>query len=282
DKIKETQVIATGSSSFELANKINEPLTGRKFEFLLLPFSYEELFNNFGFIHQQSSLAQRLIFGSYPEVINKPGTEASTLKILSENYLYKDILSWDNIRKPEHLEKLVKALAFQVGNQVSYNELGNLTGLDNETDEKYLVMLERGFIIFRLNSFSRNLRNEIKRSRKIYFYDNGIRNAIINNFNSLEFRNDIGQLWENFLVSERLKRNIANKHFCNTYFWRNHYQQEIDYLEEFGGKINIYEFKWKEGKNYNFPSSFLESYDINESSIIHNANYHDFLINPGT
>lgn len=277
DNLPEVQVIATGSSSFELANRINEPLTGRKYEHLLLPLSHQELQNHFGYLEEKGMLHHRLIFGSYPEVVTHPGEEEQILKSLSGSYLFKDIFTWENIKKPDRLEQMVKALAFQTGNQVSYHELGQLTGLDNETVEKYILLLERAFVIFRLNSFSRNLRNELKRSRKIYFYDNGIRNALINNFNQVEFRNDIGQLWENYLISERMKRNLYRIHYCNVYFWRNHNQQEIDYLEEYGGKIHAYEFKWNAKRKVNIPNSFAEAYPEHEWLVIHPENYLDFL-----
>lgn len=277
DNFPEIQVIATGSSSFELANRINEPLTGRKYEHLLLPFSQHELQNHFGYLDEKGMLHHRLIYGTYPEVVTHPGEETQILKSLSDSYLFKDIFTWENIKKPDRLELLVKALAFQIGNQVSYHELGQLAGLDNETVEKYILLLERALVIFRLNSFSRNLRNELKRSRKIYFYDNGIRNALINNFNQVEFRSDIGQLWENYLISERMKRNNFRQHYCNTYFWRNHNQQEIDYLEEYGGKIYAYEFKWGKKRKVNIPASFAEAYQQNEWNIINPENYLDFL-----
>lgn len=277
DNLSEVQVIATGSSSFELANRINEPLTGRKYEHLLLPLSHQELQNHFGYLEEKGMLHHRLIFGSYPEVVTHPGEEEQILKSLSGSYLFKDIFTWENIKKPDRLEQMVKALAFQTGNQVSYHELGQLTGLDNETVEKYILLLERAFVIFRLNSFSRNLRNELKRSRKIYFYDNGIRNALINNFNQVEFRNDIGQLWENYLISERMKRNLYRIHYCNVYFWRNHNQQEIDYLEEYGGKIHAYEFKWNAKRKVNISNSFAEAYPEHEWLVIYPENYLYFL-----
>lgn len=277
DNLPEVQVIATGSSSFELANSINEPLTGRKYEHLLLPLSHQELQNYFGYLEEKGMLHHRLIYGSYPEVVTHSGEEEQILKSLSGSYLFKDIFTWENIKKPDRLEQMVKALAFQTGNQVSYHELGQLTGLDNETVEKYILLLERALVIFRLNSFSRNLRNELKRSRKIYFYDNGIRNALINNFNQIEFRNDTGQLWENYLISERMKRNLHSMHYCNVYFWRNHNQQEIDYLEEYGGKIHAYEFKWNAKRKVNIPGSFAEAYPEHEWLVIHPENYLDFL-----
>jgi len=205
DHIKGVQLVATGSSSFELANKVNEPLTGRKWEFHLYPLSFSEMVNHHGFLEEKRLLSHRLVYGYYPEVVTKAGNEKEVLKQLSDSYLYKDLLMWERIQKPEKLVRLLKALSFQVGNQVSYNELGKLTDLDNKTIEKYINLLEQVYIIFRIESFSRNLRSELKSSRKIYFYDNGIRNALIANFNPPELRQDIGALWENFLMSERMK-----------------------------------------------------------------------------
>ncbi len=205
DQIPGIKVIATGSSSFELGNQINEPLTGRKWEYHLFPLSYEELVTHTSPLEEQRLLEQRLIFGSYPEIVTHPGDENERLKLLADSYLYKDILISEQLKKPEKLEKLLQALAYQVGNQVSYNELSGLTGLDNKTVEKYIQILERAYIVFRLPSFSRNLRSELKKSRKIYFYDNGLRNAVINQFAPLAIRNDVGALWENYMISERLK-----------------------------------------------------------------------------
>ena len=207
DNCPEIQLAATGSSSFELTDKIKESLTGRKWTYKLFPISFEELAkhtNNFELIR---SLETRLIYGSYPEIINQAGSEKEVLFELVSDYLYKDIFSIKEIRKPDILEKLVKALAFQVGNQVSNRELANHIQADKETVDKYIYLLEEAFVIFRLPSYSKNLRNELKRSKKIYFFDNGIRNAVINQFNPLSLRNDTGALWENLMISERLKNN---------------------------------------------------------------------------
>ena len=207
DQIKDVKVIATGSSAFELANKIKEPLTGRKWEFQLYPFSFEEMVNTHGLLTEKRLLENRLIYGYYPEVINNPNDAQAIIKSLADSYLYKDVLTLDRIQKPEKLETLVRALALQVGSEVSYNELSQLCGLDKETVEKYIQLLEKAFVVFRLGSFSRNLRNELKKSRKIYFYDNGIRNAVINQFSPIASRTDVGALWENLIISERVKYN---------------------------------------------------------------------------
>ncbi|WP_443946365.1 ATP-binding protein [Pedobacter sp. AW1-32] len=280
DQIPEIKVIATGSSSFELANQINEPLTGRKWEYNLLPFSFQEMVNTHGFLTETRLVNQRLIYGYYPEVVNNLGHEEIRLKQLANSYLYKDILAWDKIQKPDKMEKLVQALAFQVGSEVSYHELGQITGLDNQTTEKYIDLLEKAFIIFRLNSLSRNLRNELKKSRKIYFYDNGIRNAVINQFSPATLRQDIGQLWENFVISERQKMLAYEQINCNKYFWRTHAQQEIDYIEEKNGIMTAYEIKWNAKTKVKFPKSFLEAYENVQTKVISPETFTEFLLMP--
>ena len=277
DTYPEIQVIATGSSAFELQNKMNEPLTGRKFEFQLYPFSYTELANHTSELIEKRMLKHRLVFGSYPEVVNNLGNEIEVLKLLSDSYLYRDLLMLDAIKKPEKLIKLLQALAYQLGNVVSYNEIGNLIGIDSKTVESYIQLLEKSFVVFRLPSFSRNLRNELKASKKIYFYDNGIRNALISSFQILEGRQDIGVLWENYLVSERLKRNNYSKFYGNTYFWRTKDKQEIDYLEEKDGKISAFEFKWTDKKKHQITKTFTNAYPESKTAIIHSDNYEKFI-----
>ena len=277
DHIPDVQVIATGSSSFDLLNSVNEPLTGRKWEFQLFPISYDELLHENGIIKEKGLREHRLIFGSYPEVINNLGQERETLKLLTSSYLYKDLFMHEQLKKPQLIEKLVRALAFQVSSEVSYNELAQLIGADIQTIEKYIDLLEKAFIIFRLYGLSRNLRNEIKKSRKIYFYDNGVRNAVINNFNSLNSRNDIGALWENYIVSERFKFTHYHKMYMNRYFWRTHSRQEIDYLEEYDGIIHAHEIKWNTKKKVKFPKSFLSAYPESTTNIINPENFNDFL-----
>ena len=277
DNCPEIQLMATGSSSFELTDKIKESLTGRKWTFKLYPLSFEELSDHWTPVELIRTLETRMIYGSYPEVINRAGNEKEVLYELVSDYLYKDLFSIREVRNPDILEKLVKALAFQVGSQVSNRELSNLVQADKETIERYLYLLEEAFVIFRLGSFSRNLRSELKQSKKIYFYDNGIRNALINQFNPLSLRNDTGALWENLMISERMKRNEYHRKYCNSYFWRTHRQQEIDYLEEFDGKLYAYEFKWKPSKNPKAVSSFLKSYPGADYLEIHKENFFDFL-----
>ena len=278
DKLKEIQVIATGSSAFELASEINEPLTGRKWEHLLLPFSFKEMLNEHGQFQESRLLYERLIYGYYPEVVNNPGNEKKILSALSDSYLYKDLLSYHKLKKPIVLQNLLKALALQLGNEVSYNELAKTIGADKETVERYIELLEKSFVIFRLNAFSRNVRNELKKSRKIYFYDNGIRNAILGNYTPIELRQDVGALWENFLISERYKLLNESGYYGFRYFWRTTAQQEIDYLEEIDGKLKAYEFKWKTKGSHRIPKTFLNAYPEAETHIITPENYVDFLL----
>jgi uncharacterized protein len=278
DNFPDSQVIATGSTAFDLANQINEPLTGRKIEYQLFPLSFAEMTAHHGLLEEKRLLANRLIYGYYPEVVTSPGNEVEVLKGLSDAYLYKDIFLLENIKRSALIEKLMLALAFQVGNEISYNELGQTIGADNKTIEKYIDLLEKAYIIFKLPSFSRNMRNEIKKGRKIYFYDNGIRNSLIRNFNPVDLRQDIGQLWENFLVSERIKTTQYLKIWLNRYFWRTHTQQEIDYIEEYNGKMYAFEFKWDKKKKAGFPTSFLENYPNSSVKVIDRDNYPAFLL----
>lgn len=278
DQIPEVQLVVTGSSSFELANKLNEPLTGRKWEYKMFPLSFGEMVNHHGLLEEKRLLAHRMVYGYYPDVVNNIGNEKEILKQLSNSYLYKDVLLLEQIKKPEGLIKLLQGLAYQVGSQVSYNELSKLTGLDAKTVEKYIVVLEQTFIVFRLGSFSRNLRSELKKSRKIYFYDNGIRNALIANFNQIESRTDVGALWENFIVSERIKYNQYYQNWSNYWYWRTKEQKEIDYIEEQDGVLTAYEFKWNPAAKHKMPKLFLESYTGSEFKIIHRDNLEEFLL----
>jgi predicted AAA+ superfamily ATPase len=277
DTYPEIQVIASGSSAFELQNKTNEPLTGRKFEFQLFPLSYRELADCNQVMIEQRLLNHRLVFGSYPEVVNNQGNEVEVLKLLSDSFLYRDLLMLESIKKPEKLVKLLQALAYQIGQEVSYNEIGNLIGLDSKTVEAYVQLLEKSFVVFRLPSFSRNLRNELKASKKIYFYDNGIRNALISSFQLLEGRQDMGALWENYLVAERRKSNSYGMFYGNAYFWRTKEQQEIDYIEEVDGVLSAYEFKWKEKANQRITKTFSRAYPNCETAFVHTGNYDGFL-----
>ena len=279
DELPSVKVIATGSSSFELANQLNEPLTGRKWQFKLWPISLEEMIAHQSLLEESRLLEHRLIYGWYPDVINNPGDEIDILKQLSDSYLYKDLLTWEDIKKPQKLETLVQALAFQTGQQVSYHELGQMVGLNNETVQRYIGLLEKAFIIFRLPSFSRNLRNELKKSRKIYFYDVGIRNAVIKNWNPPALRQDIGSLWENFLIVERLKHKSCSSFYTNDYFWRNQAQQEIDFIEDYAGIIHAYEFKWNAKSRGKFSKSFTRAYPQHKLMVVNKDNYLEFIRN---
>jgi len=275
DQFKEVQLFVSGSSSFDLGNSLNEPLTGRKWEYELFPLSWEEFENKVGIIKSEQHLENCLMYGLYPDVINNPGKEREVLKNLVNSYLYRDILAFSTIRKPEVLEKLVQALALQMGNEVNYNELAQLVGINKITIQNYIEILEKSYIIFRLNSFSRNIRNEIKQNRKIYFYDNGIRNMIIGNFNSLELRSDKGALWENFLISERLKQNRYKDTFARMYFWRTKQQQEIDFVEEKNGEIFGFEFKWAK-QTAKIPENFIKTYNAT-CQVIDRKNFRKFV-----
>lgn len=279
DQMSDVQVIATGSSSFELSGKINESLTGRKREYQMFPLTFHEMVDNSSFIEEMRMIPHRMIYGYYPEVVSNPGDENEILKELSNSYLYKDILSLDNISKPDKIVRLLKALALQIGSQVSYNEIGGLIGLDTKTVEKYIDILEKSFIVFRLSSFSRNLRNELKSSRKIYFWDMGIRNAVISNLSQVENRQDAGALWENFVIAERMKSLAYRDSFASSYFWRTRQQKEIDYIEEEDGHIRAFEIKWNPKKsNARCPEAFLIAYPDAEYKVISPENIEEFLL----
>ncbi len=278
DQIPELQLIVSGSSSFELANKITEPLTGRKYEYMLFPLSMEEMVNKHGIMEEQRLLHHRMIYGFYPEVATASRNERELLKLISDSYFYKDILTWNKIQKSDKLIRLLQALAFQVGNQVSYQEIGRKIGLNNDTVEKYISMLEQSFIIFRLGTYSRNLRTELTKTRKIYFYDNGIRNALIANFQEIELRQDIGALWENFAIAERQKYLSNNNIWYNQYFWRTKAQQEVDFLEESNGELNAYEFKWNPNSKGKITKAFTNAYPQAKTQIITNENYLEFFV----
>lgn len=279
DNFPDVQVIATGSSAFELRNRLNEPLTGRKYEYRLYPISTKELFKTAGYVEVNRQLESRLIYGSYPDIMTHGSEAHELLNSLTDSYLYKDILTSDNLRKPELLNKLVRALAFQVGSEVSYNELAQTIGSDSKTVERYIELLEKSFIIFRLHGLSHNLRNELKKAKKIYFYDNGVRNAVIQQFAPLDMRNDVGALWENFFIAERIKFNHYRQHYCNIYFWRTKSQQEIDYIEENNGTFDVFEMKWNpKNANVFIPASFLKAYSVTNTTVVTPENYLDYLL----
>jgi len=276
DQFKGVQLILSGSSALEINDSTQEPLTGRKFEYHLFPISWEEFEDHFGYMEASAQLEERLIFGMYPDVINNRADAREVLKQLTSSYLYKDVLAVTGIKKPELLDKLLKALALQVGNEVSYNELSSLLEIDKATVAKYIDLLEKAFIVFKLHSFSRNQRNEIKSNRKIYFYDNGIRNMVINNLNPLDLRADKGALWENFLIAERLKVQAYHQLHANNYFWRTVQKQEVDFVEERDGNISAFEFKWSSHGKKKIPAAFLHQYAA-EGMVVDRDNFREFV-----
>lgn len=277
DSFPMKQVIVTGSSALQLSNSINEPLTGRKYEYNMFPFSSEELIDNHGSIEENRLLERRMVYGAYPEVVKLPGEERETLVNLINSYLYKDIFAFQDVRKPEIIEQLLQALALQMGSEVSFNELSKLLGLNSQTVRRYIDLLEKSYIVFHLRSFSRNLRNELKKSRKIYFYDNGVRNAILGDFKPLQLRQDAGALWENYLVSERLKHNSYSLFYGKSYFWRTQQQQEVDYLEDIDGVFHTYEFKWSTTKKPKLTETFAHNYPEHTFTVVNPENYQDFI-----
>lgn len=270
------QIILTGSSALGLGDTIQEPLTGRKWEFRMFPVSWGELVDTYTLAKAIPMLESLLVYGSYPEIIISNAKE-ELLTSLAGSYLYKDILELGGIRKPEVLVRLLQALAWQVGNEVSYNELARTVGIDKETVSSYLDLLEKSYVIFRLNPLARNERKEISTTRKIYFYDNGIRNAIINNFNPLELRNDVGALWENFMVSEKIKSNEYTRNHHKSWFWRNKAQAEIDYIEEKNNQYFAYEFKWNPKKKTHFSSTFVDFYQPESRILVNKENFWKIL-----
>jgi len=277
DNIPNCQVIATGSSALELSNEINEPLTGRIFEFRISPLSIEELNEHSGWLETNRLLEERIIYGMYPEIITRQNKKEKLLSTITSSYLFKDLLAYQKIRKPETLEKLLTVLALQISNQVSYNELSNLLKIDKDTIEKYVELLEKTFVVYRLKPFSKNLRTEIRKMRKIYFWDTGIRNALISDFKPMSLRQDVGALWENFLISERLKYNHNRWKDVKSYFWRTQQKQEIDYLENDGEKITAFEFKWNPQSKPKIPKTFISTYPEIETLVINTRNYSSFV-----
>lgn len=279
DSFPNVQLAVTGSSSLDLSNSINEPLTGRKFEYNLFPFSTNELVNHTSMLEEMRLLKNRLVYGFYPDVVNNPGEEKEILTNIVNSYLYKDVFEFQDIRKSSVIEKLVQALALQVGSEVSFNELGNLLGIDTVTVQRYVDLLEKSYVIFHIRSFSRNVRNELKKSIKIYFYDNGVRNSVISNFSPVELRSDIGALWENFLISERIKNNAYHNKHAKYYFWRTTQKQEIDFIEEVDQNLFAYEIKYNPKKvNSKCPVTFSNNYPNVPFDVITSENYMDFVV----
>lgn len=278
DNFPEIKLYVTGSSSLELANEIKEPLTGRKWEYELYPLSREELINHHSVLEENRLLEHRLIFGSYPQVVEDPGNAQKILRELADSYLFRDLLMLQDIKKPAQLEKLVQALAFQISSEVSLNELSNMIQIDVHTVARYIDLLEKSFVIFSLPSFSRNLRNEIKKGKKYYFYDLGIRNSLINNWNPINLRNDVGAMWENYLIAERMKYKMYHEIDSLSYFWRTTRQQEIDYIEDTGGMLFAFEFKWQKAHKARIPSTFKNAYPDAKLNIIDQSNMDEFIM----
>jgi hypothetical protein len=279
DQMPEIQLVATGSSSFELANRTNEPLTGRKWEFKMFPLTFGEMAEHNGLLEEKRMLVHRLVYGYYPEVVSKPEDEEALLKMLANSYLYKDIFTIESIHRPEKVVKLLQALAYQIGSEVSYNELAQMCSMDSKTVEKYISLLEQAYIIFRLPTYSKNLRNELKNGRKIFFWDCGIRNAVIGNFLPMEQRTDAGALFENFVIAERIKQNVYSSKDTTHWFWRTTTAQEVDFLEISAAKMSAFEFKWNPKKaKITAPLSFRNAYPDVDYLTVTPENVEEFLM----
>jgi uncharacterized protein len=273
-----TQIFVTGSSSLDLSNLTNEPLTGRKFEFIMAPLSTQEIYDYQGVTAVQGALPLRMIYGNYPEVFLEQTIPEDIIKEIAGSYLFKDILIYQDIKRPDLMKKLLIALALQLGSEVSYTELANTIGMDKKTVERYISLMEQCFIIYRLGSYSRNLRSELKRAIKVYFWDNGIRNALINNFSPLDKRNDVGALWENYFVTERRKQMLNRRASFEHYFWRSTSQQEIDLIELDNGALRAFEVKWNPAKKVSYPLTFTKAYPEAELIPINPENYLPLLL----
>lgn len=279
DGYPEVQVLASGSSSLQLKDSLNEPMTGRKYEYIMYPVSTGELYDTMGLLETRQLLEARLIYGSYPDILTHLDEAKELLRTLADSYLYKDILELEEVRKPAVLQKILIALALQLGSEVAYSEVARTVGSDPKTVERYIDLLEKCYVLYSLPGLSRNMRNELKKTRKVYFYDNGIRNAVIQNYAPLALRNDMGPLWENFFIMERIKRNAYDARHVNYYFWRTTSQQEIDLIEESDGEFTAFEMKWNPAKSsVKFPQSFIEVYKPKQTYIVTPENYLEFLL----
>lgn len=276
DNFKDLNVIATGSSSLDISESVFEPLTGRHINFHLYPFSMAELYAGKSPFEIEQQIPFHLVYGCYPDICNNQEIAETLLINLTNQYLYKDVLIWKDIRRPELLDKLLKLLSLQVGSEVSLHELGNQLQVKSETVENYINLLEKSFVIFRLNAYSTNARKEVTKMSKIYFWDNGVRNAVIGNYSNLGIRNDVGQLWENFMISERMKMNSTMDLPIKSYFWRNYNQSEVDYVEEENGKLHAFEMKWNTRKKNTVSKAFLNMYTTAKTDIIHPQNFSEF------
>lgn len=273
DHLKDTQVIASGSSAFELRNSLNEPLTGRKFEYNLYPISFVEMVNHISLPEEIRELPSRLVYGCYPEIVTHPQDAERLLRFLSDSYLYKDIFLFKGIKKPEKMLDLLRLLAWQLGSEVNTNELSKTLKIDNQTIDSYIAMLEQAFVIYKLPAYHTNQRTELKKSKKIYFNDLGIRNAIINDFRPIEVRNDAGSLFENFIINELRKQNDYSQSFARFYFWRNIDQREIDLIVEKNNRLHLFEIKWNPEKKVKLTKSFTNLYGESELNIVHRKNF---------
>lgn len=278
DNFPEIQIIASGSSAFELADKTKESMVGRKEEMQLFPLSFAEMVAHTNFIEESRLLPQRLIYGYYPEVVTNVGKEEKILNDLVDGFLYKDILNLEGIKKSATLHKLVQMLAYRIGSEINYTSLGNDLGINRLTVEKYIDILEKNFIIFSLHAFSKNQDNELKKGRKVYFWDVGLRNRIIKNYKPIELRDDVGALWENFIISERKKKLSYTSDFSDTHFWRNTQQAEIDYLEIKNQQIAAYEIKYNPNVKVKFTKSFTKNYEPTITKVINRDNFWEFLM----
>jgi predicted AAA+ superfamily ATPase len=278
DNFPEIQVIASGSSAFELADKTKESMVGRKEELQLFPLTYSEMVNHTNFVEETRMVPHRLVFGYYPEVLNNPGREEKILNDLSDGFLYKDILNLEGVKKSSTLQKLLQLLAFRIGSEISYISLANDLGINRLTVEKYIDILEKNFIVFSLKAFSKNQDNEVRKGRKVYFWDNGLRNRIVRNFKPIELRDDVGALWENFVISERIKKNMYQNQYKGAFFWRNTQQAEIDYLEVKNDEIEAFEIKYNPNQKVRFTKSFIGKYNPKSTIVIHKENFWDYLL----
>lgn len=278
DTLKDVQVIATGSSAFEIKNKTHEPLTGRKWEFHLFPLSFAEMVNHHGLIEEKRMIPHRLVYGYYPEVITHPGEEKERLKLLSDSFLYKDILMYQGLKKPEKLIHLLKMLAANLGSEINYNQLSKQLQINNETVEKYIQLLEQCYILFRLPAYATHLTKELKKGRKVYFTDNGIINSLTGNFSVIENRQDKGALWENFIISELYKQNEYKKEYGNFFFWRSHDQQEVDLVIQKGNKLEAFEIKWSSKNKVRLNKTFASAYPDHRFSFINYDNAEEFIL----
>lgn len=279
DRIPTVKVLVTGSSSLDLASKISEPLTGRTWNYYLYPISYSELSTQNNPIELSNLLEERLIYGSYPEIFSITGENQKKeyLENLTNAYLYRDLVEFGGIKNSPKIRDLLKLLAFQIGSEVSLTELGTTLGMGKDTVSRYINLLERSFVVFRLSGFSRNLRKEVSKMDKIYFYDLGIRNNLIDNLKYLKDRNDVGQLWENFLITERIKRNSYKQLSSSRYFWRTHTGSELDYVEESNGRLSGFEFKWGK-KQAKLPEGWKANYPNSTFKSINSENYLNFVL----